>query len=56
MFTHMCLNLDETILCLYLTSTRVESMPPLHIHLGQLVKLAIGFIITPTEKAKLSLK
>lgn len=31
-------------------------MPPLQIRPGQLVELAVGFIVAPTGKAKLSLK
>lgn len=31
-------------------------MPPLHIRPGQLVELAVGFVVAPTGKAKLSLK
>ena len=31
-------------------------MQPLHIRPGQLVELAVGFIVAPTGKAKLSLK
>ena len=34
----------------------IEPIPPLHIRPGQLVELAVGFIVAPTGKAKLSLK
>ena len=37
-------------------SNSIEPVPPLHIRPGQLVEMAIGFIVIPTGKAKLSLK
>jgi hypothetical protein len=43
-------------LYLYLISASVEPIPPLHIRPGQLVELAVGFIVAPTGKVKLSLK
>ena len=39
-----------------LMPTSVEPVLPLHIRPGQLVELAVGFIVAPTGKAKLSLK
>lgn len=34
----------------------VEQIEPLQIRPGQLVELAVGFLVSPTGKAKLSLK